>query len=399
MGLLGPRLRYNGTPYPLSMQYAAGLLIATSAAGCGAEGDPFAAEYDPGGSCAVMQENEPIIGGHGAPTLFGLTAAQSKSIAAVTLPSRAGPGGIATCTGIVLADGIVLTARHCVDQDDDGRWDSVGGLAPTATISLGVPGDRSVLSGPVEKVEIHESLDVALLSAAWLKLQNSGIQPVPLAAEAVSQSWVGEPVELSGWGQSEFIEPPTLRSAIEPIVRVESEHVVVHGAHRTGACVGDSGGPLFGRGNDGSVRVIGVLDYGDASCMDEDFYTRTDILLAWEPLAELERPTTAHMECEGLKTAGTCVRGLAMWCESGTRRVADCEATGRVCGWHRDARGFRCVAPDGDPCTGLGSYAHCEDNRVVACRDGMIVGSACDKCGNVCTSWLNAGGAGCADAY
>jgi secreted trypsin-like serine protease len=53
---------------------------------------------------------------------------------------------------------------------------------------------------------------------------------------------------------------------------------------KTGACVGDSGGPLLGKTMDGRIEVLGLLEAGSASCTGEDFYTRLDRLKSWEPL-------------------------------------------------------------------------------------------------------------------
>jgi hypothetical protein len=98
---------------------------------------------------------------------------------------------------------------------------------------------------------------------------------------------VGVDVELAGYGVSESRGAGSLAFVVEAITRVEESHLVVDGRGTTGACAGDSGGPLLGTTAEGDVRVLGVLDHGDASCTNEDFYTRADRWVTWEPLARL----------------------------------------------------------------------------------------------------------------
>jgi secreted trypsin-like serine protease len=56
---------------------------------------------------------------------------------------------------------------------------------------------------------------------------------------------------------------------------------VVDGEGRTGACAGDSGGPLLVADSSGQARVAGVLDRGSADCLGLDLYTRIDALADW----------------------------------------------------------------------------------------------------------------------
>ena len=54
----------------------------------------------------------------------------------------------------------------------------------------------------------------------------------------------------------------------------------------SGACGGDSGGPLFVRNNDScggglNYRQIGLLSYGDGDCDGMDVYTRVNQYNGW----------------------------------------------------------------------------------------------------------------------
>jgi hypothetical protein len=139
----------------------------------------------------------------------------------------------------------------------------------------------------------HSELDVAVLGATSSvearRLASAGTDAafIPPHFNELEESWVGAAVELGGYGVSESSAAGTLGFAVEVIARLESDHVVVTGEGRSGACAGDSGGPLLGTSSNGTVGVLGVLDDGDSSCLGEDRYTRLDRLAGWQPLARL----------------------------------------------------------------------------------------------------------------
>jgi hypothetical protein len=226
---------------------------------------------------------EHIVGGTPGPTLVRLPESDQSAIVAVLV--RGAPGAEPDlCSGVVIAPGAVLTARHCIDSSS-----AEAGASPEVSVALGSPFDPSSPEGLVDHIWLHPLLDVALLEVDWLEERvDLGLLPPELAE--LDASWVGREVELAGYGASADGELGTLAFAVESLTRIESDHLVVDGEGETGACIGDSGGPLLGTTSAG-VRVLGVLDDGDPSCVDEDFYTRVDRLASWEPLARHVAPT------------------------------------------------------------------------------------------------------------
>jgi hypothetical protein len=223
-------------------------------------------------------EGSAILGGSATPGSIAYDAAVKATLASVVIDLGAGEIGL--CSGVMLSQRALLTARHCVDATG-------GASAPAApaalTVFLGDPLDVAAPKAAVAEIARHDALDVALLSVDFHG-RASGAAPVPLLEGALDDGWVGAEVELAGYGVGDDGDAGILTFATEAIAALEADHVVVTGQGESGACVGDSGGPLFGTTRDGRVRVLGLLDDGADSCLGQDRYTRVDRLRDWAPL-------------------------------------------------------------------------------------------------------------------
>jgi hypothetical protein len=168
------------------------------------------------------------------------------------------------CSGVAIAGDLVLTAAHCVLPGSDYRLVIPGtngqpSLKPIATIARHPQFDA-------EAVRRHRTTaDVALLKFA----DAISSAPVPLGPPAVKVA-AGDPFLVAGYGLAtpgDGRSGGTVRTAtlvatghpgtlqirlMDPATRNERAGL--------GACVGDSGGPVF-MNADGTLAVIGVVSW------------------------------------------------------------------------------------------------------------------------------------------
>jgi hypothetical protein len=228
-----------------------------------------------------------ILGGSESPGSIAYDAAVRSTLASILID--VGAGRVALCSGVMLSDHALLTARHCFGEpnlDDISvfRGDPLDPAAPKATVSA---------------MTRHETLDVALLAVDFTA-RAPVVKPVPLLDGGVDDSWVGARVDLAGYGVIDDGKAGILRFATETIANIEPDHVVVTGHGDSGACEGDSGGPLFGTTPDGRVRVLGLLDDGSADCLGQDRYTRVDRMRDWTPLTSALAHVAPAAGCDAL---------------------------------------------------------------------------------------------------
>jgi hypothetical protein len=231
----------------------------------------------------------------------------------------------------------------------------------------------------VNRVRSAEA-DVALFEIAEGDAAVASFEPMAVADGSVTVE-PGSAVELAGYGVTESGDVREERFLTETVVEVSDDSVVVDGFGASGACSGDSGGPLLVRDGSGRVRIAGVLSTGSGSCLERDRYARLDVLADFIASVAGEPPPDDG-GCGELSGEGRCLYGSALHCDAGTLVAERCDA-GTACGWDGAQRGFRCVRPANDPCLGVDSLGACRDGAALVCHEGTLDQQPC-ACDEVC---------------
>jgi hypothetical protein len=330
-------------------------------------------------SPGVTPASQALHGGSTAPEFIPLSEAQQRAIV-VVIPGESSSRDL--CSGVLVSAGLVLTAKHC-------QFD--GHVAVRFTAS----DDASVVDvATSEQIPIPD-LDLMVLRVPQdERLAALEVDPIPVYATALTSAWVGTLVELAGAGLSSSGALGDRGFAAEPIVALTDTWIEVDGEGASGACDGDSGGPLLGRGVDGMARVLGILSDGDRSCMGVDRFTRLDTIAQWpsdDVYGAQDRPDP---DCADIDAHGLCQAGVAMRCADGLLVANDCQAAGLICAWDPRSDGVACGDSAG-ACGDITSSGRCEGGLARRCDEGEPVAFDCTKCGEICVRDAGTGRVGC----
>jgi hypothetical protein len=159
------------------------------------------------------------------------------------------------------------------------------------------------------------------------------------------------------------------------LINVDSTNLEVDSDGDSGACEGDSGGPLLWTDDSGKTFSLGVLRSGSTSCRGTDNYERLGPLRQW---LEDSMAAADAEPCAGVSRAGTCESHLPHYCKDGLPVFEECPS-GKSCGWDAAASGVRCVAPEADACQGA-LDGRCDGDDLLTCEQGELRRNSCGPC-------------------
>jgi hypothetical protein len=223
--------------------------------GCGSDVD--AAE------CGV--ERSAIV--FGAETSTRLSNDQADAIVRLRLGTDADSE---FCSGVMITPTWLLSAAHC----------SIG---LPAFVDFGADANQPRHSARTDFSTLHPELDLSLWRVVRDTEFDTEFEPLRAWAGAIDASLIGVAAELAGYGATEDDSSGKRLFVSEQISEVDSTYITVDGAGRSGACSGDSGGPLLVTTSTGEHAIAGILSTGSTDCRGIDLYVRLD--RAWEWLS------------------------------------------------------------------------------------------------------------------
>jgi secreted trypsin-like serine protease len=199
------------------------------------------------------------------------------------------------CTGTVVAPRVVLTAAHCTLDEESGAlhnaaaYKVVTGVVNWTSPERHVSAVTQLVPYPkfADGTSRQEFGDVALLVLETPTTVGS----IPIA-ESPRFVRLGTRARIAGWGMTDIEQQGFTESLMWTKTMVDGERceglwgrvcVVDFPRFRSGACFGDSGGPLFAHDPKRGWVEFGITEGGFDKCTTRrpQVYTRTDLLSKW----------------------------------------------------------------------------------------------------------------------
>jgi hypothetical protein len=333
-------------------------------------------------SCDVQRATAPLTNGTARAEYLKLESAEENAVADI----RVNPGSAweERCTGVLVKDRSVLTAKHCASSS----------MSDELSVSFGPVQDGGSFATAAQITATHPDSDVMVLTLRETPVGVIDVVPLPLARALPEGFQQGSLVQLAGYGADAVGDVGQRTFSVEAVLEIGDSVITVSAGGLSGACFGDSGGPLLIRANDGHASMAGVLRAGAVSCFGRDSYTRIDILADWlvaEGNLALLKPSSDIVH-ETLGGVGRCFDNQAVWFEAGQLRASSCDGD---CGWSSSAGGYRCLAAGTEPCGGVSELGSCKDGVAMRCVRGHVEHDSCTTCGFSCARSPQTGNSVC----
>jgi hypothetical protein len=205
------------------------------------------------------------------------------------------------CSGTVVAPRLVLTAGHCAESTETGSINEPSTYrVVTGNADWADEADRQVLD--VSKVIVYPDFNRNSLTddAALLELSTPTTAPAIGLATNLGGMPAGTAAIIAGWGTTFYEQeyaterlrwaetavqgPSYCNEHAQPFDGQDELCVIDPPSYSTGACHGDSGGPLLAEWPEGQgVVEIGITShiYGECSTDEPSVFTRSDLVASW----------------------------------------------------------------------------------------------------------------------
>jgi secreted trypsin-like serine protease len=203
------------------------------------------------------------------------------------------------CTGTVVSPSLILTAGHCVESIETGTVHRASGFSVVTGGVDGVESQVSAVSGAIVYEGFRRKVDEG--DAALLVLSTpTTAPPVTLGGSDSAALRAGTTATIAGWGEMRDEQRQPTGELQAAVTVVQSDRWCRHSAppfyagaeictidtpsYATGACFGDSGGPLFAPSVPGEAPVeigVAVHIYGRCSTRRPSVFTSVAQIAGW----------------------------------------------------------------------------------------------------------------------